>query len=204
MSLILGFKTDDAIIIASDKRMVHENGTFSDDNNKLFEVNKCLAFTGAGNAAFTIGVHKKLKESVNKDIMTTDDLFEIAKVEYRTTKCACAIKKIMVPSFDDNSNTCCCFIAGCDKRNIPKLLFAHDLQNTGDLISTEIPLMIVSPPDMTFDNCLDLLKKNRKVYPLDFVECTIRGVAKTSKYVSATGDKWTFDLSKKCGKLDSF
>lgn len=202
MSVILGVKRKDYIIIASDKRKTNENGSFS-DNGKFFEVNKQLAFTGAGPASFVEGIITKLKESLNKDTMRTDDILEIAKEYYNITRFCSELKKKMDKNFVDNSNACCCFVAGLNKSNISKLIFAHDVNHSGNLNFSEFPEMIVGP-DMPNDNSFDILKKNISIYPLNFSEYTIRDISGKSNLVSSTGDKWTFDLNKKEGKTESF
>lgn len=117
MSVILGAKTDEYIIIAGDKRNYSSDSTYTDDGRKVFEVNKHLVFAGAGNCAFVNGVFRKLLESQDKDKFTTEDLFEIAKDEYRQTIAACILRKLIDKSFIDSSASCCCFIAGLNKGN---------------------------------------------------------------------------------------
>lgn len=204
MSIIIGVKTEKYIVIAADKRIISSDGTFTDTNNKLSLVNKNVAFAGAGNYAFIEGVCKKLKESVNTKRMTVEDILEIVKSEYKLTKVACRLKKHMNSSFIDSSTSCCCFIAGLNKSNEPKLIFASDESDKGYLSYCEVQQLLITPRDVMHNECLKLFERNLMMDSIGFAEKTIKDIAKTSKYISSTGDKWAYDLNRKQGKLESF
>lgn len=204
MSVILGAKTDEYIFIAGDKRNSSSDGAFTDNNCKVFEVNKHLAFAGAGNSAFVMGVFKKLLESEDKDKLTTEDIFEIAKAEYISTKAACFLKKLINKSFVDNSASCCCFIAGLNKGNEAKLLFAYDKDEQGYLTDCEVQTMITPPEGMAADKCFELLEKNYREHTYDFAQRTIKDIAALNSFVSASGETWIYNLANRCGRLESF
>lgn len=204
MSVILGAKTYEYIFIAGDSRNYSSNGTFTDDNSKVFEVNNNLAFAGAGNCAFVNGVFRKLLESEDKENFTTEDIFEIAKVEYILTKAACSLKKLIDKNFIDTSASCCCFIAGLNKGNEAKLLFAYDKDEQGYLTCFEVQTMITPPEGMAVDKCFEILEKNFREHAYDFPQRTIRDIARLNSFVSSSGEAWIFNLANRCGKLESF
>lgn len=204
MSVILGAKTNDHIFIASDKRMLSSNGTFTDDNSKIFVVNEHLVYAGAGNVAFVDSVIKKLHASKMKAEMTTADTFEIAKKEYRLTKAACALRQLADRNFIDTSNSYCCFIAGINENNEDKLIFGFDNEQQGTLIENEVTTMIAPPEGMTSDQCFELLHRNYRADPFCFPHKTIKDIAKLSACVSDFGEVWIYNLANRVGKLKSF
>ena len=84
MSVIFGITEENRIILAGDKRVTDvTDGSFSDDAQKVIQINKQLCIAFAGNMAVMTSIMKKVEATENKDTLVTDDLLEIINSFYK-------------------------------------------------------------------------------------------------------------------------
>lgn len=198
MSIILGLKTPECIILAGDKRGTNiKNGKYLDDTEKVIVINDSLAFAWAGVATYALDISYTLRDITidDKKAMTTNDLAEIIKNSYSNIREGVA--KLI------GSHVFACIIAG-KNNNGEMCLIACNNYEGDDINFLEVPHFLFKPEDMDFNECAEIFAKNLKTCFSDFAEKTIREVSAQSKFVSPTGDKWMYRAVVNCGKLESF
>ncbi|RDY30160.1 hypothetical protein [Lachnotalea glycerini] len=194
MSVIIGYQTQDFLVLAGDKRCTDVNGNLKNDNlNKIMEINEHLAIAISGNLLFPLALRSKLNEVKDTSNLVIEDIIKIVIDFYNDMKIN-NNEFVELPA---------CFIIGGKARNCMYGMCAF-VGNKGNINPIETERAIFPPMDMKPQECQDILVKHIEFNPNDFYIHTIKEVANKSKLVSPTGNVWIFNLKTKKGKLQHF
>lgn len=195
MSVIFGIVENHEITIAGDKRGTSiKGGSPNDSINKVIMVNDQLAFAAAGNLAIATAIQMDINKSKNKEKITVDNLLDIIKAFYQKLSDNGATNILVYPfSF---------LIAGKNRNSEANLISGANIK--GHLEAIEVPMALYPPEDVGNEECCNIFARNYHLYRLEFVEKTIRDISDLSKFVSVTGDKWVYNITKGKGLLHTF
>lgn len=188
MSVILGYQTEDKIIIAADNRTSDENGKLrSNIEKKIIVFNNHLCVATAGNRLGYLILESIYKQNDMDDFYTEDFARKIAELYNKN-------ENNMFFKFQSS------YIMGGKSRNGGYVMFAIDAIN-GKLTPVPCTKIIYPPEGIKPEITNKILDKNISKYPQDFYIHTIHKVSRKSKLVSPSGDVWIYDM--KTGKSSS-
>ena len=201
MSVIMGIKTNDIVILGADKRLSTLDGKkVSDDGDKILVINSHLAIACAGNAA----IQKALEGDVNKlgiskESLYVEDVTEMIcnlfkKLEGTKTK----LLQIIISSASQ------LIVGGLNKNNEMKLLSFSYLDRNLHWSEVKGDMIIFPPPNVTMKDCAEIFVRNLNIYPEYFIEKTVFDVSKISAVVSKNGNKWIYDNRSKMSEKRNF
>lgn len=195
MSVIFGIKEEKEIIITGDKRGTNIlNGLHSDDTDKITVINEHLAFASAGNHAIETAINMDVDKIKDKEVMSTDDLLDVIKAFYNRVNETGATTILSMPFYF--------FIAGKGRDSGASLI--SGCNSKGHFSAQEVPMALYPPADAQMEACCNIFAKNYKLHHSDFVERTVQEISSISQYVSATGDKWGYNIKAEKGVLYTF
>ena len=197
MSVIMGIKTSNIVILGADKRLsTYQDQFVSDNNDKILSVNNHLALACAGNKAIQKALEIEIDNSgVDKKLLFAENVIDIIYNLYQKFKNANS--KVFL-SFQFYA-----ILAGLDKKHNMKLITIS--YNHGDLQCSEtLTDMIIFPPvDVTMKVCSEIFLKNYNLFTENMIEKTIKDISKLSVVVSECGNKWIYDnRSRQSKKID--
>ncbi|WP_230399274.1 Ntn hydrolase family protein [Novisyntrophococcus fermenticellae] len=195
MSVIFGIREEKRIVLAADKRTSLITGhKVSDEQEKIFEVNKKVAVTCGGNVAIETAIKMEINKQVNKSTMTTDDLVSIIDKFY---------KNLVEKKCDSiYSHTFYCLIAGTGQDGKSHLVNAGRFQ-TG-FSANEVPAALYQPADADQKECNEIFAKNYYTHHNEFCERTIQEISQISELVSPNGNKWVYNIEDAMGLMYEF
>lgn len=194
MSVIFGIKEENAVIIAGDNRGSAKDGRpLTDSLNKVIAINKHLAFASAGNAAIGTAIQMDVNK-INNEEMTTDELLVVIRDFYQRVNDTKAMGILALPFY---------FLLAGKNMKQEACLFSGGIFN-GELNMNEVPMALYPPADVDIQACCNFFAENYKLHHPEFVERTIHQISQISKFVSATGNKWIFNMATGTGTLHSF
>lgn len=195
MSVIIGIREPNRIILAGDKRGSSKEGRLlSDSLQKVILINEHLCLATAGNDAIGTAIMIDVNKSDDKEQMTVEDFLDVVTQFYQKVRDA-NIQSFLTLPF-------CFLIAGKKKDGSIGLVAGQN--KGGSIDAAETAAMIFSPIDCSFNQCAEILARNKRTGRVDYIEETIRNIAEVSKVVSSTGDKWIYDMQKSAGDLVGF
>ena len=187
MSVIMGIKTNNVVILGADKQLSTYNNEFiSDDSDKILVINNNLAMVFAGNAAIQKAIEIDTdKIGTNKQLLYVEDAINILYSLFERLKMAGA-KTIL-------STSSCVIIGGLSKDKSLKLLafsYVH-----GELSWSEVKedKILFPPNDVSMKKCAEIFIENFYLCGDRIIEKTVQDISKISKVVSACGNKWIYD-----------
>lgn len=191
MSVILGYQTEDKIIIAGDRRACKADGSIhSEESQKVFQVNKHLCFASAGRAVIEKVINDKIAK-LDADNLYIEDIDKIVSDFYENAKKKDIPSIYMLPSY--------LIIGGLNKNN--KAGIYAIIYNNGKESKKYVPMIIYNPADMTTLECAKIMADNINKQGLSFVENTIKEISKGSIWVNDSYNVWTFDKKNKNGVI---
>ena len=191
MSVIMAYKTDDKIYLGADNRAVSINeDSHRDDENKIIAINNDVAVAFAGCNKSQMLFDMLLKSLKDKSNLKVEDALQYIKKTYRFCKILWFRKfskeilglgsQFLVVG--KNRNDECCIYA---------VLISH-----GKLEKPLLKEWLILPPHgADLKECCDIYLKNVVKYPDNFIQRTVKDIAKMSKYVSPSGDIWIYDIA---------
>ena len=194
MSVIMGIKTNNVVILGADKRLsTYNNEVVSDDSDKILVVNNHLAMTFAGNAAIQMAVEIDMDRleidmdrlEIDRQSLYVEDAINILCSLFERLKMADA-KTIL-------STSSCVIIGGLSKDKSLKLLafsYVHGELSWSEVKGNQI---LFPPKDVSMKKCAEIFKGNLQSHGKIAIEKTVQDVSKISKVVSECGNKWTYD-----------
>lgn len=187
MSVIMGIKTNNVVILGADKRLsTYNNEVVSDDSDKILVVNNHLAMTFAGNAAIQMAIEIDINRlETDKQLLYVEDAINILCSLFKRLKMADA-KTIL-------STSSCVIIGGLSKDKSLKLLafsYVH-----GDLSWSEVKgnQILFPPKDVSMKKCAEIFIGNFQLYTKIVIEKTVQDISNISDVVSECGNKWIYD-----------
>lgn len=191
MSVILGYQTQDKIVIAGDRRVCNVDGiVISEEEQKVYQVNEHLCFASAGRAVMTKVINDKVAK-VNADKLYIDDIDKIVSDFYQNAKDKDIPSIYMLPSY--------LLVAGLNREG--KSGIYSIIYNAGHEDKKYIPMIIFNPADMSNMDCAIIMGDNIKKYGLSFVENTIKEISEKSIWVNDKYNMWIFDKKHSEGIL---
>lgn len=195
MSVIMGIKTNNIVILGADKRLsTYNDDVVSDNNDKILTVNNHLAMAFSGNAAVQKAVEIDIdKLEIDKHSLYVDNAIDILCNLFKKFEKAKA-KTIL-------STSSCVIIGGLEKNRLMKLLafsYIHEKICWSEVKGDKI---IFPPKDVSMQKCAKTFVENYNLYTEYMIEKTVSDISEISKVVSKRGNKWIYDnrtqLSKK-------
>lgn len=199
MTVIMGYKTLNKIYLGADNRTsTIDDITIRDDANKIVVVNDnvAVAFSGYGGT-------QKIFEKVTKDIKNNQDY----RVEdaLRNLKMIYWIYKFLwyrKASKDALTYGSRFIVAGKNRKDEYCMYIMSILH--GKLEKPSLTDRILIPPsDASAKECVDAYATNFYSYN-NFIQRTVKDIAKISKLVSSSGDIWTCDMTTGISTLEHF
>lgn len=191
MSVILGYQTNDRIIIAADNRTSDENGKLkSDAEKKIVVFNDHLCVATAGNR-FGYLILESIYKQNNMDNFFAEDFARSITDLYKKNE-SNIYYKLPVR-----------YILGGRSKVGDYIMIAIDAVN-GKLIPTPCMKIIYPPDGVKPETTNKILDKNILKYPKDFYIHTIHKVSRKSKFVSHSGDVWIYDLIADSSTFEHF
>lgn len=195
MSVIMGVKTDNVVILAGDKRGSDKCGnTLRNDLIKVVSINNHIGMASAGSKQIGDGILLDINKMDNIENLFVEDIVDYIKVFYERL-----VEKDLKYLMSQPAS----FLIGGLRRNKTIGLYRID-NHSGkpDIKDIEIPFMIVPPNDVNMDEASTIFIRNFKKFPQNFIEKTIDDISKISRLVSGDGDKWTYDIRYNASKIE--
>ncbi len=200
MSVIMAYKAKDKLYLGADNRVcTQEDIPVRDDINKIIAVNNNVAVAFAG----------YYKNQIIFEMVTSKFRND---TKYRVENALCSLKiiywyyrvhrnqKYAKDALSVNSSF---IVAGKNKKG-EHCIYAVSYIN-GKLEKPTLTDMILFPPsDISEKVCYDAYIKNTNYYYSDFVQATVKDIAKVSKIVSPSGDIWTYDFATNISDMKHF
>lgn len=195
MSVILGVKTSNVIILAGDKRGSDKQGNIlRNDLVKVDAINNHLGIASAGSKQIGDAILMSINKLDNKSNLRVENVIDIIRKLYDSF-----IEKELKYLMSQPAS----FLIGGLKRNDEIGLFIIvNSQGDLDVREVEIPLMIVPPDDVDIDTASKIFATNFNINPERFIEKTIADISDISKLVSSDGDKWIYDSRSNLSKSE--
>lgn len=195
MSVIFGIVEKNSIIIVGDRRASSVDGNFiSDDEQKVMEINEHLGIVTSGNVAIGKAILKNIDSKEDRAYMVIDDLVKVIQEFYKDIVRKQCNSIYNLPFY--------CLIAGEDSDGKGHLVNAGRFKN--GFAAKEVPMALYSPNDVEQDTCNQIFARNYKLFRSQFCERTVQDIARLSKTVSFTGNKWIYNCASRSGKMYLF
>ncbi|MFR8473851.1 MAG: hypothetical protein ACLVCT_02890 [Lachnospira sp.] len=187
MSVIMGIKTNNVVILGADKQLSTYNNEFiSDDDDKILVINSNLAMAFAGNAAIQKAIEIDTdKIGTNKQLLYVEDAINILCSLFERLKMAEA-KTIL-------STSSCVIIGGLSKDKSLKLLAFSYVQGKLSWSEVKEDKILFPPNDVSMKKCAEIFIENFYLCGDRIIEKTVQDISKISKVVSVCGNKWIYD-----------
>lgn len=198
MSVIMAYKTEDKIYLGADNRTTAlEDGSFRDNVNKIIPINNDVAVAFAGSYKSQILFNAMTKGKKNKMDFKVEDALKYIKKVYRICKLFW-FKRFSKQILNVGAN----FLVVGKNRNSEYCIYAASISSEGKLEKPSLVDWFIFPPSgADAKSCLDIYISNIVKYPNHFIRKTIKDIAPDNKYISSSGDIWTYDI--KTGKSTS-
>lgn len=197
MTVIVGVKTENTVIIAADKRATNIiTRQVSDDLDKVIQINDKLCIGIAGNKAIASVIKMEIDKVFAKTEMVIEDVIEIIQNYYRLL--------VDTNSKITMSHIASFMIGGLKKNGNTGLYEVYNYN--GQLNVSEINdfAKIIPPDGMSVGEANNIFLSNLSQQRRDYIEKTIMDISSVNEYVSPTGDKWNYDKRSNCSEKTSF
>lgn len=200
MSVIMGYKTEDKIYLGADNRTVTVDDVVSrDDASKIIVVNECVAVAFAGCNKSQMLFNYVIKGMKNVADFRVEDTLKAIKWVYRI----CKLFRFNKFSKEILSLGSQFIVVGKNKKD-ECCIYAVSIYH-GKLEKPLLKDWFIFPPyGADVKVCFDIYRINATKYRNDFIERTIKDIAKISKYISTSGDIWIYDLNTGKSTLEHF
>ncbi|MCB6288386.1 hypothetical protein [[Clostridium] scindens] len=197
MTVLLGVRTDQTVIIAGDNRGTNIKTNLSSDNlKKVHPINNHLCIATAGNTAVGNAIMQDIEKLTDKQNIFIEDIIYVikdfySKVEERHSTGI----QLLTASF---------LIGGLKRDGQTGLFTVHNCN--GKLKIEDVPIMftIIPPEDVSMDMAGKIMMRNVNEQFEDFIEKTVSEISEFSMYVSKSGDKWIYGAVIDKGRMESF
>lgn len=190
MSVIMAYKTDDKIYLGADNRTVSVAETIHKDNvSKISVINDNVAIAFAGCNKFQMVFEFLLKYEKDITKLRVEDILRLNKKTYRFCKILwfrkfskeiLSLGSQIIVTGKNRKDEGCLYIAAISNRKFIKPLKKE--------------WFIFPPYGIDMERGCNIYCENIKKYPNNFIQKTIKDISKINKYVSSSGDIWTYDI----------
>lgn len=196
MSVIMGLKTENIVILAADKRGCGANGTvITEELTKIYIVNNHVAFAGAGNLAISKAIMMDIEKVESRKELYIEDVIKIMRKFYKHLVDVDAKTLLSFPAKF--------IIGGLNKQGNLELYGCNNKSN-GKFEVTEVDMLLFPPEDVSMQEASEIFVKNLHEETEKFMEQTVADIAEKSIWVNSVGDKWIYDNRSKMAELKSF
>lgn len=198
MTVIMGYKTPNKIYLGADNRTSTVDDTpIRDDVNKIVVVNKDVAVAFAGYSQTQTMFENITKNSTPN--FRVEDALLCLKIIYWICKIP-LYKKYTKNILKYGSR----FIVAGKNRKDEYCMYTMSILN-GKLEKPSLTDRFLFPPsDASAKECWNLFAKNVTCSHKEFVQKTVKDVAKISNLVSVSGDVWIYDMIENKSTLEHF
>jgi len=198
MTVIMGYKTPNKIYLGADNRTsTVDNTPIRDDINKIVTINDNVAVAFSGYHGTQI-MFENMTKNNSKDFRVEDALCCI-KIIYWICKISW-YKKYTKNILQYGSR----FIIAGKNRKDEYCIYTMSILN-GKLEKPSLTDRFMFPPDdVDAKVCVNIYAVNATNYHSDFIQKTVKDIAKISKLVSSSGDIWTYDLNTDTSNSEHF
>lgn len=191
MTVIMGYKTPNKIYLGADNRTsTIDDVTIRDSDNKIVVVNDNVAVSFAGYGGTQKVFERIIETSKKRELYRVEDILSQLKMIYWFYK----FTKRKKASEDALSLGSRFIIAGKNKKGKCCMYIMSILH--GKLEKPSMTDKFLFPPsDASAKECWRCFVKNLTYSENDFVQKTVKDVAKMSKVVSLSGDIWIHDIA---------
>jgi 20S proteasome, alpha and beta subunits len=198
MSVILGYQSEELIILAADNRLSQINDIMvSDESQKIIVINGHLAISFSGNKA----VQTMFQNYANQMNDIEEHYVEDALLNIETLFLSLKLKNEVYAQNILSSSSC--FIVAGKNKQLQNVMYAVSYVN-GKLSNSKTEIILFPPSDLDMKTCSDIYLK---YVHTDFEHCmekTIKEISNTSKVVSSTGDIWSYNLISESSEIKHF
>lgn len=196
MSVIMGLKTENIVILAADKRGCGANGTvITEELTKIYIVNNHVAFAGAGNLAISKAIMMDIEKVESRKELYIEDVIKIMRKFYKHLVDVDAKTLLSFPAK---------FIIGGLNKQGNLGLYGCNNKSNGKFEVTEVDMLLFPPEEVSMQEASEIFVKNLHEETEKFMEQTVADIAEKSIWVNSVGDKWIYDNRSKMAELKSF
>ncbi len=190
MTVIMGYKTPDKIYLGADNRTVTlVNDFVRDDANKIVIINNNVAVAFAGYHKTQVIFERMIDRLTSDREFYVEDALQYIKRIYWFYKLFW-YKKFAKEGLSLSSRF---IVAGKNKKGEYCIYVTSILH--GKLEKPSLTDRFIFPPhDADAKMCCDIYAINTVNYQSAFMKRTVKDIAKLSKFVSTSGDIWTYDM----------
>lgn len=191
MSVIMAYMTEDKLYLGADNRTVTADETTYNDNVSkiaLINDNVAIAFAGCNKFQMVFEFLLKYKKDITK--LRVEDILRLNKKTYRFCKILW-FRKFSKEILNLGSQI---IVAGKNRKD-EGCLYIAAISNRKFIKPMKKEWFIFPPYGIDIESGCDIYCENIQKYPNNFIQNTIKDISKINKYVSPSGDIWTYDIN---------
>lgn len=191
MSVIMAYKTYDKLYLGADNRAVDvDETTYRDNKSKILLINDNIAIAFAGCNKFQMVFKHLLKYEKNISELRVEDILRLNKKTYRLCKFFWFYKFSKEILQLDSQN----IIVGINKQD-EGCIYISAISHGKFIKPLKKEWFIFTPYGMDLESGCNIYCDNIRKYPNNFIQMTVKYIGKINKYVSSSGDIWTYDTT---------
>lgn len=200
MSVIMAYMAEDKLYLGADNRSVAiDETTYNDNVNKIALINDnvAIAFAGCNKFQMVFEFLLKYKKDITK--LRVEDILKLNKKTYRFCKILFFMKfskeilslgsQIIIAGINRKDEGCLCISAISNRKFIKPL---------------KKEWFIFPPYGIDMESGYNIYCGNIRKSPNNCIQQTIKDISKVNKYVSSSGDIWTYDMITGKSTLEHF
>lgn len=191
MSVIMAYMTEDKLYLGADNRTVTvDETTYNDNVSKIALINDNVAIAFAGCNKFQMVFEFLLKYEKDITKLRVEDILKLNKKTYRFCK-VLWFRKFSKEILKLGSQI---IVAGKNRKD-EGCLYIAAISNRKFIKPMKKEWFIFPPYGIDIESGCDIYCENIQKYPNNFIQNTIKDISKINKYVSPSGDIWTYDIN---------
>lgn len=200
MSVIMAYMAEDKLYLGADNRSVTiDETTYKDNVNKIVLINDNVAIAFAGCKKFQMVFEFLLKYKKDITKLRVEDILKLNKKTYRF----CKILFFMKFSKEILSLGSQIIIAGINRKDEGYLCISA-ISNRKFIKPLKKEWFIFPPYGIDMESGCNIYCENIKKNSNNCIQQTIKDISKINKYVSSSGDIWTYDMITGKSTLEHF
>ena len=190
MSVIMAYMTEDKLYLGADNRTVTvDETTYNDNVSKIALINDNVAIAFAGCNKFQMVFEFLLKYEKDITKLRVEDILKLNKKTYRF----CKILWFRNFSKEILSLGSQIIVAGKNRKD-EGCLYISAISNRKFIKPLKKEWFIFPPYGIDMESGCNIYCENIRKYPNNCIQKTIKDISKINKYVSSSGDIWTYDI----------
>lgn len=200
MSVIMAYMTEDKLYLGADNRTVTvDETTYNDNVRKIALINDNVAIAFAGCNKFQMVFEFLLKYEKDITKLRVEDILKLNKKTYifckilwfrKFSKEILSLGSQIIVAGKNRKDEGCLYIAAISNRKFIKPLKKE--------------WFILPPYGIDMESGCNIYCENIRKYPNNCIQKTIKDISKINKYVSSSGDIWTYDMATESSSIEHF